>query len=176
MCSDPEDPTPSCDGSSLQSTKVGNKVVRGSGLNAGKPKTKKPKGGGGGDKPLLAPNLNTDTLYDLPPLPPHPGECEWTDCILSAASFFASAFTFVPPAAPIAFGVDVVATIWAINRTDRDYNQGKISQTRQRALNITGIIGAIPAAPETGIGIITGVLGTGASFLNLLMTFTGIPK
>ena len=40
MCSDPEDPSPSCDSSSLQSTKVGDKVVQGSGLNAGKPKNK----------------------------------------------------------------------------------------------------------------------------------------
>ena len=41
MCSDPEDPTPTCDNSFLSTTKVGNKVVKGSGLDAGKPKMKK---------------------------------------------------------------------------------------------------------------------------------------
>jgi hypothetical protein len=42
MCSDPEDESPRCDGSFLQNTKVGNKMVRGSGNGTGKPK--KPKG------------------------------------------------------------------------------------------------------------------------------------
>jgi len=41
MCSDPDDPTPTCDNSFLSTTKVGNKVVKGSGLDAGKPKVKK---------------------------------------------------------------------------------------------------------------------------------------
>jgi len=52
VCTDPEDPTPTCYGSSVVKTRVGNKMVSGSGPGAGKPKVKKPdnkfKGGGGG--------------------------------------------------------------------------------------------------------------------------------
>ncbi len=131
--------------------------------------------GGGGGQPLSMPNLNTDYyqlmtngLYDVPQW------CGWFDCALSAASFFASAFTFAPPPIDaIAFGADVVVTFWSVLRTNEDYRQGEISQTRQYALNITGIVGTLPATPETPW---TGAIGTGSSFINLLMTAIGIPN
>jgi hypothetical protein len=54
VCSDPEDPTPTCDGSFQQKTKVGNKMVQGTGLNAGKPTVKKKeKSDEGGTRPPL---------------------------------------------------------------------------------------------------------------------------
>ncbi|MBV6401908.1 MAG: hypothetical protein CNIPEHKO_02211 [Anaerolineales bacterium] len=72
MCSDPEDPTPTCDNSFLSTTKVGNKVVKGSGLDAGKPtskavKPKKGNGGGGGD-PLGGASGGTGGEPNLPPV------------------------------------------------------------------------------------------------------------
>jgi len=183
MCSDPEDPTPSCDGSSLQSTKVGNKVVRGSGLNAGKPKTKKPKGGGGGDKPLLAQNQNPNSggnggdggqplLMPTPSLnlPPSPFDgCEWTDCILSIISTAASGavwvFEGVPEISGPAFVVDLGVTYVAYNRTNKDYHQGKISQERQWVLNGTGIAGVLPIP----------FFGFAFSVVNMMATFSGAP-
>jgi hypothetical protein len=64
-------------------------------------------------------------------------------------------------------------TNWAIGRTNDDYGHGKISKTRQYALNITGIVGVLPG----------GLLGEWAfpvSFVsglaNLLITATGLPN
>ena len=71
MCSDPEDESPTCDGSSLQSTKVGNKVVQGSGLDAGKPKNKPKKHKGGGNLPVVIVLPNTlPPIVDLSPSQP----------------------------------------------------------------------------------------------------------
>ncbi len=107
--------------------------------------------------------------------PPPPGIkwCVPLDCILSGVSVIASAFTFFPPPIDeIAFGIDVVATVWAGLRTWSDYDQGKISSTRFWSLEITGAVGAIPAIP----GVWWTGIGTASSFANLFMTLLGIPN
>ncbi len=77
------------------------------------------------------------------------------------------------PWGAVAFGVDVFVTVWSVLRTNEAHAQGEISDTRQLALNITAIVGAIPATPATPW---SGAIGVGASFANLLMTATGIPN
>ncbi len=114
----------------------------------------------------------TGTATGTPPssftqAPPPPGLkwCKVLDCVLSGVSVVASAFTFFPPPIDvIAFGVDLVATVWAGIRTWNDYNEGNISSTRFWVLEITGAVGLVPEE-----------VGTVSSFLNLFVTATGIP-
>ncbi len=124
-------------------------------------------GGGGGVLPMptVTPIGTLPSSSTQDPPPPGLNWCQPIDCVLSAVSFFASIGTFFPPPIDaIAFGVDVVATVWAGLRTYSDYDEGKISSTRFWFLEGTGVVGLVP-----------GVVGTGASFLNLLITATGIP-
>jgi len=132
---------------------------------------------------LPAPYQNTDyyqlaasSLYTIPSLDT-PDWCDITtslDCQLSAVSVVATVVAAAPGTfGLIGFGVDLVATVWAIGRTNADYRQGEISRTRQLALNITGIVGVLPG----------GVLGEWAfpvsfvaSVANLLMTASGLPN
>ena len=119
--------------------------------------------------------LLASSLYTIP----SPDTLEWcdifgTDCILSAASLVATVVAAVPGTiGVVGLVIDVVATFWAIGRTNDDYRQGEISKTRQYALNITGIVGILPG----------GLLGEWAfpvSFVaglaNLLMTASGLPN
>ena len=102
-----------------------------------------------------------------------PQGCEVLDCVLSAVSFGASVATFgTPPIDAIAFGIDVVATGWSTLRTEDDFAQGKISNTRRLWLNATAAAGVLPAMIHPALGAI----GAGASLLNLFITTTGIPN
>jgi len=130
---------------------------------------------------LPAPYQNTNyyqllasSLYTIPSLDtPEWCDITGTDCVLSAVGFFSSAFTFAPPPIDlIATVVDVVVTVWSIGRTEEDYSQGKISNTRRWILNGTGVVGLAPA----WLGPQSGLIGAGASLFNLLVTATGIPN
>ena len=132
-----------------------------------KDKTKKDKeqDKSGNGKPLLAVDQSNsnDSL----------GGCEPFDCFLSAVSFGASIGTFgTPPIDAIAFGVDVVATGWSVFRTNEDFREGKISNTRQVWLNGTAVVGVLPAIIHPALGAI----GAASSLLNLFLTATGIPN
>jgi RHS repeat-associated protein len=106
----------------------------------------------------------------LPPPPQSINWCSWVDCGLSLVSILASgvitAFPEVPVAVGIAFVVDVAVTVVAINRTNDDYDQGKISPFRQRLLNWTAGIGALPI-PYVGFGF---------SIVNGMTTLLGVPN
>jgi RHS repeat-associated protein len=133
---------------------------------------------GGGGQTLSMPNFNQyyyqltlNTLYSTPTLPPAP--CAFTDCVLSIVGFASSLGTFaLPPWDLVATGVDFVVTLWAIGRTEEDYSQGKISNTRRWILDGTGLVGLAPA----WLGPQYGFIGTGASFFNMLVTFSGTPN
>jgi RHS repeat-associated protein len=122
---------------------------------------------GGGGHPLPSPALAA-------PDPDVPIACDWFDCALSAVSLIATVAAAVPGTiGVVGFGVDLVATVWAIGRTNDDYRQGEISKTRQYTPNITGIVGVLP-------GGLLGKWGFAVSFTaglaNLLVTATGLPN
>ena len=120
---------------------------------------------GGDDKPLFAPSeINSNDTVQW---------CEPLDCVLSGVGFASSVGTFLPPPCDlVSTGADVVVTLWSIGRTEEDYSQGKISNTRRWILNGTGLVGLAPA----WLGPPSGFIGAGASFFNLLVTATGIPN
>ena len=117
---------------------------------------------GGGGHPLAAPN--PDDIIG----------CSLFDCVLSGVSLIATVVAAVPGTIGlVGLGVDLVATVWAIGRTNDDYRQGEISKTRKYALNITGGVGVLPG----------GLLGEWAfpvafvaGLANLIMTATGLPN
>ena len=128
-----------------------------------------PDDNGGGGQSLPIPYLNTDYyqlmtngLYSGPV--PQLAYCGWIDCTLSAISILASVFTLHPVTAGPALIVDAIVTVAAIVRTEIDYSQGEISNTRRWTLNGTGVLGFIPEH-----------WGVAFSFINGLVTFSGAP-
>ena len=182
MCSDPDDPTPSCDGSGTPppTTPLPNP---GGGGNGG-------EGGGddddddgnnnddvdladelaqiyGGGKPLysLIPYYDTATFIKLPP---SPVACGWYDCALSLASVIFSVGTFPGMPKEIqgpAYVLDIVVTVLAIESTEDAYRRGEITEVHRKALNGTGIVGAFPSP-----------IGLGLSLGNLWFTLSGYPR
>jgi RHS repeat-associated protein len=135
-------------------------------------------GGNGGGCNTLAScaDNNSNSGGGHPLASPDPDDikwCEWLDCILSGVGFFSSAFTFAPPPIDlIATGVDLVATLWSIGRTEDDFSQREISNTRRWLLHGTAGLGLAPA----WLGPQFGFIGAGASILNLFFTVTGLPN
>ena len=77
----------------------------------------------------------------------------------------ASAFTLEDsPLKGPAIVVDIVATVWAIGRTNEARDRGEISTVTQYALNGTGLFGLIP-----------GEWGFGFSVMNTIVTVFGFP-
>ena len=116
----------------------------------------------GGGHPLAAPN--PDDIIG----------CSLFDCVLSGVSLIATVVAAVPGTIGlVGLGVDVVATVWAIGRTNDDYRQGEISKTRKYALNITGGVGVLPGRL---LGEWAFPVAFVAGLANLIMTATGLPN
>lgn len=116
----------------------------------------------GGGQPLLSPN--PDDIIG----------CSLFDCALSGVSLIATVVAAVPGTIGlVGLGVDLVATFWAIGRTNDDYRQGEISKTRQYALNTTGLVGLLPGSLLGGWAFPVSFV---AGLANLLMTATGLPN
>ena len=114
---------------------------------------------------------------DKPVFSPAPDDIKWCDafdCVLSGVSLIATVAAAVPGTIGlVGLGVDAVATVWAIGRTNYDHSQGKISTTRQYALNISGLVGILPGGI---LGDWAFAVSFAAGLVNGFMTATGLPN
>jgi RHS repeat-associated protein len=120
----------------------------------------------------------TSSLASPAALPSSPWACDWLDCILSMASIGLSALQVVPPTmialapmttqdAVLVWGAlivgDIIVTGISIERTNAEYEAGKISAQHRDYLNSTAKGGLWP------------IIGTVSGYFNWESTSTGVP-